>query len=108
MRLFGILLILNALAITGWFLASGGISKWQGTLLISLCGLAVLAGAALTFQDRLTELTIKGVGTIRAAAEHACHGRGQKQPGWAGLNAATPSGQVGHGRLAMGDKVKIS
>lgn len=67
MKLIGVLLIFNALVLTAWSVHAGTASK----LLITVCLIAVFAGLALTFQDRITELTIKGVGTIRAATTQA-------------------------------------
>ncbi len=66
MKLIGIALILNTLGLTFWWIATDQSSKgWA----LSVCGLAVFAGFALVFSDRLTELTVKGVGTIKAATE---------------------------------------
>jgi hypothetical protein len=67
MKLVGLLIIANALALTGWHVANATGSKWT----ISVCLIAVFAGLALTFQDRITELTIKGVGTLKAATKEA-------------------------------------
>ena len=67
MKFAGFLLIVNALAVTGWHAATGGGSKW----VISVCMLAVFAGLTLTFQDRITELTIKGVGSLKVATAQA-------------------------------------
>jgi methyl-accepting chemotaxis protein len=36
---------------------------------ITLCLIGVFAGLALVLQDRLTELTVEGVGTIKSATE---------------------------------------
>lgn len=41
------------------------------TGVVTVCGFGVLAGLALIFQDRLTELTVAGIGTIKASAEQA-------------------------------------
>jgi uncharacterized protein YoxC len=67
MKIIGLLLITNALVITGWLVTTTGGNRW----IISICLIAVFAGIALTFQDRITELTIKGVGTLKAATEQA-------------------------------------
>lgn len=67
MKFAGFLLIVNALAVTGWQVASSSGSKW----VISVCALAVFAGLALCFQDRITELSIKGVGSLKAATAQA-------------------------------------
>lgn len=68
MKLIGILLILNGIAISSWWIATQGTHK--GTVL-TLTFLAVFAGLALVISDRITELTVKGVGTIKAAAQKA-------------------------------------
>jgi hypothetical protein len=67
MKLAGFLLIVNALAVTGWHVATSSGNKW----LVAVCGLAVFAGLALSFQDRITELSIKGVGSLKAATAQA-------------------------------------
>jgi len=67
MKLLGVLLILNAIAISIWQLASPAASKW----VIPICLVAVFAGLALILQDRITELTVKGVGSIKAASQQA-------------------------------------
>jgi hypothetical protein len=67
MKLLGILLIANTLALTGWQVANGGGNKW--VLLASLIG--IFSGIVLTFQDRITELTVQGVGSIKAANSQA-------------------------------------
>lgn len=67
MKFAGFLLIVNALSVTGWQVATSSGSKW----IISVCMLAVFAGLALCFQDRITELSIKGVGSLKAATAQA-------------------------------------
>jgi hypothetical protein len=68
MKLIGILLILNGIVVASWWITTQG-SHTGAILLLSF--LAVFAGLALVLQDRITELTVKGVGTIKAAAERA-------------------------------------
>jgi len=67
MKLVGILLIANALIITGWQVSTSTSGKGA----ISVCLIAVFVGLVLTFQDRITELSIKGVGTLKAVTEQA-------------------------------------
>lgn len=67
MKLIGILLVINALVVTAWQVANNG----GGKFVIAVCMIAVFTGLVLTFQDRITELTIKGVGTLKAATEEA-------------------------------------
>ena len=66
MKLIGILLVLNSIALTAWWITTQNNHKG---IAISLCLIAVFAGLALVLQDRITELTVKGVGTIKAATE---------------------------------------
>lgn len=68
MKLVGILLVLNSIVVSSWWITTHGTHK--GTV-VSLCFLAVFAGLALTLSERITELSMKGVGTIKAAAESA-------------------------------------
>jgi chromosome segregation ATPase len=66
MKLIGILLVLNSIALTAWWITSQNNHK---PMVITLCLIAVFAGLVLIFQDRITELTVKGVGTIKAATD---------------------------------------
>lgn len=68
MKLIGILLILNSIAVSSYWITTHGTHKGA---VLTLCFLAVFAGFALVLSDRITELSVKGVGTIRAAAEQA-------------------------------------
>lgn len=67
-QLLGTLLILNSLVLAGWWITN---SRANSGLVLGLCGLAVFAGMFLILQDRATEITVKGVGTIKAAAQQA-------------------------------------
>lgn len=66
LQLLGVLLVINALIITAWWLGTG---KGGTAGALGLCTLAAFAGLALVLQDRLVEVTVKGVGTIKTAAE---------------------------------------
>lgn len=68
MKLIGILLVLNSVAVSSWWITAHGTHKGA---VLTLCSLAVFAGLALVVSDRITELSMKGVGTIKAAAEQA-------------------------------------
>ncbi|OHB77746.1 MAG: hypothetical protein A2Z25_19155 [Planctomycetes bacterium RBG_16_55_9] len=68
MKLIGILLVLNGIAISAGWVMTYGTHKAS---VITLCSIAVFAGLALILQDRITELTVKGVGSIKAAAKQA-------------------------------------
>jgi hypothetical protein len=67
MKLLGILLIVNSLILTAWQVSNNGGSKW----IIVVCFISVFTGIALTIQDRITELSIQGVGTLKAATMKA-------------------------------------
>ena len=66
MNLIGILLVLISIAFTVYWVTSHGSHK--GTI-VTLCFLTVFAGLALILQERITELDIKGVGTIKEAVQ---------------------------------------
>ncbi len=66
MKLIGILLILNSIALTAWWITTQNNHK---VTVITLCLIAVFAGLCLILQDRITELTVKGVGTIKSATD---------------------------------------
>ena len=68
MQLIGILLILSSLAVSFWWITNRGTNK--GTV-VTLCTLAVFSGLVMIFQERITELTVKGVGTIKTAVQQA-------------------------------------
>ena len=68
MRLIGVLLILNSIALTASWITTQESHK---AAVITLCLIGVFAGLVMVLQDRVTELTIKGVGTLKAATEQA-------------------------------------
>jgi len=68
MKIIGFVIILNALVLTGWWVATDHPYK---TWVITACIIALFAGTFLILQDRAIEITLKGVGTIKAAAEQA-------------------------------------
>jgi len=68
MPLIGIDIIIFSVIFSFWWVTTYGTHKLA---LVSLCGIAIFGGIALLIQDRITEVTIKGVGTIKAAAERA-------------------------------------
>jgi len=68
LKVVGVLLIINSLVITAWWVIGEHSHKgWAFTLCLS----AVFVGAFLVLQERVTELTVKGIGTIKSAAEQA-------------------------------------
>jgi hypothetical protein len=67
-KLIGLLFITSAVIIAGWWVARDCPHKnWM----FAVCLLALFSGAFLIVQDRATEITVKGIGTIKAAAEQA-------------------------------------
>ena len=68
MKLISILLVLSSIAISYWWITAYGTHKGA---MLTLCFLAVFAGLAILLSDRITELSMKGIGTIKAAAEQA-------------------------------------
>jgi hypothetical protein len=68
MKIIGILLIFNALLLATWWVCTEHPHKaWA--VLVGL--VAIFVGVYFTVQDRATEITIKNVGTIKAAARQA-------------------------------------
>lgn len=68
LEIVGVLLIISALVITAWWVIGEHPHKgWAFTLCLS----AVFVGAFLVLEERVTELTVKGIGTIKSAAEQA-------------------------------------
>ena len=67
-QLIGILIIINSLVVTTWWIGTG---RAHSAVFIPVCLIAVFAGIVLIMQDRALEITIKGVGSIKAAAEQA-------------------------------------
>lgn len=66
MKIIGILLILISIVLTALWITKE--RNHKGTVMV-LCSIAVFAGLALILQDRITELTVKGVGTIKATTK---------------------------------------
>lgn len=66
MKLIGILLVLNSIGLAAWWISTNGSHK---ATIITLCSIAVFSGLALILQDRITEFTVQGVGTIKAATQ---------------------------------------
>ncbi|MCQ4189918.1 methyl-accepting chemotaxis domain-containing protein [Methylocystis suflitae] len=68
MPLIGIQIIFLCLGCAFWWVTARGTHK---AAIVALALIGVFAGLALILESRLTELTIKGVGTIKAATEQA-------------------------------------
>jgi uncharacterized phage infection (PIP) family protein YhgE len=66
MKWIGILLILSSIIWTTWWIITH--ESYKGALFF-LCLIAVFVGLVLIFQDRVTELTVKGVGTVKAVTQ---------------------------------------
>lgn len=67
-QLIGIFLILVSVAGTAWWIRS---ERANTKSALGLCLIAVFAGLGLTLEDRILELTIGGIGTIKTASEQA-------------------------------------
>ena len=68
MKIAGFLIILNAVILTAWWgSAYPGHKGWA----VVVCILALFAGIVVMLQDRAIEISLKGVGTIKAAAQQA-------------------------------------
>ncbi len=68
MELIGILLALIGLIVAGWYVTSNKPHKpWA----LSICLITVFFGAFLVLQDRVIELSVNKVGTIKTAAKEA-------------------------------------
>lgn len=68
LKVVGIMFIATALAFTAWWVVGEHRHKgWTFTL----CLVFVFVGIFLILQERVTELTVKGIGTIKSAAEQA-------------------------------------
>ncbi len=65
MKILGIVLILSSILFTTyWVICKNNNKSW----LVSIFLITVFTGLVLIFNERITELTVKGVGTIKAAA----------------------------------------
>ena len=68
MKLLGLLLILNSLVLTGYWVIGDHTHKgWA----ITICVVTIIVGIAFTFHERALEITFSGIGTIKAAAKQA-------------------------------------
>ncbi len=68
LKLVGVLLIIGALASTTWWvIGEHPHKKWAFTL----CLAAMFGGAFLVKQETVTELTVKGIGTMKSVVEQA-------------------------------------
>ncbi|MGD9576770.1 MAG: hypothetical protein AB7Y74_00810 [Syntrophorhabdus sp.] len=68
MKIIGLLVILNALILTGWWVSTAHSYKpW----VVTACTLAIFMGIFMILQDRAIEISLKGIGTIKAAAHQA-------------------------------------
>lgn len=68
MELLGLLVLLASLVTAAWWVATGKPNRGF-MVMVALAGIFV--GIFLLVQDRVLEITIKGIGTIKAAAEQA-------------------------------------
>lgn len=68
LQLVGLFIILIALSATAWWVSR---KKGANVPVITVCCLAIFAGIFLIINERAVEITIKNVGTIKAAAQQA-------------------------------------
>lgn len=67
-ELLGFLLIANAIAVAAWWLLA---NRPNVPYALALCSLVVFVGLALVFYERVSEITIARVGSIKTAAQQA-------------------------------------
>ena len=68
MKIIGVLISVLAVLLTGWWVSSDRRHKpW----VLSVCIIAIFVGIFTMLQDRAIEVSLRGVGTIKAAAEQA-------------------------------------
>jgi hypothetical protein len=64
MKVIGFFIVLNAIGLTAWWVGSDHAHKgW----VVTVCFIALFFGIFMILQDKAVELTIKGIGTIKAA-----------------------------------------
>jgi hypothetical protein len=66
MKVFVMLLVVNTIALSWWWAARGSV---KSSILLGLGG--VFISCVLVFSDRITDLTLNGIGSIKAAAQQA-------------------------------------
>ncbi len=71
LQLIGILTIMNSLIIMGWWAVNDRGNTASLISVGSIGSIAILVGLVLTFHERAIEISLKGVGTIKAAAQQA-------------------------------------
>lgn len=72
LKVVGVLIIVNSLALTAVWISS---YQYRHSVMF-LCVLAVLAGIAVVGHERFTEFTVAGFGTVKAAAAQATEDAG--------------------------------
>jgi hypothetical protein len=72
-RVFGVFLLLVGACVPLWWLTTRSEQKTKGgkAAVVTVGTIAMLAGLACIMEDRVTELTISGVGTIKSVTEQA-------------------------------------
>lgn len=68
MKIFGIVLVCAGLISAGYWITTDGRNLGY---VVAFSAVVVLVGIAFTLHERITELTVKGVGTIKAAVNEA-------------------------------------
>jgi hypothetical protein len=68
LRLLGLIVIIGSLIFTFWWIAK---RKENAKYILFVCIIAIFSGMVLLFNERIIEITIEKVGTIKAAADKA-------------------------------------
>ena len=68
MKLIGILIVVNSIVVSAWWIMTHNTNK---NSVLAWCFLAVFAGLGFILSDRITEFSMNGVGTIKTAIEQA-------------------------------------
>jgi hypothetical protein len=68
MKLLGLLIILNSLVLTGYWVIGEHRHKEYA---ITICIIAIVVGIAFTFHERALEISFGSIGKIKAAAKQA-------------------------------------
>lgn len=68
MKVLGIIMILGSIVFTTWWIITKNNNK---SSIFSLCLIVIFVGLIFIYNERITEFTVGGVGTIKAAVLQA-------------------------------------
>src|SRR5260370_7791896 len=68
-KVLGVVLVVGGVVVPLWLFARASGTVNHSSAVVTVSFLAVFAGVACLLMDRITELTLSGVGTIRAATD---------------------------------------